>query len=108
MGTIKSPVQIYLSYFSDCHLIIKQCFRLICKLTYVRIFENFNFLSIYMRRTCIRYYMNISICWLQIVVLQVQAQQKQFRVGSAKIGWSAEGTSTVEGSGHAPPGNFEI
>ena len=27
-----------------------------------------------------------------------QARQKEFRVGSAKIRWSAEGTSTLEGS----------
>ena len=28
------------------------------------------------------------------------------RVGPAKIGWSAEGASTVRGSGGMPPGKF--
>ena len=39
----------------------------------------------------------------------VQARRKQLRVGPAKIRLSAEGTSTLGGSGeHAPPGEFLI
>ena len=38
-----------------------------------------------------------------------QAQREEFRVGPAKIGWSAEDASTLWGAwGHASLGNFEI
>ena len=36
-------------------------------------------------------------------VHSTQARRKQFRVGPAKIGWSAEGTSKLGGSGGMLP-----
>ena len=53
--------------------------------------------------------------YIQIIVfqtascIQLQARRKQYRVAPTKIGSSAKGAGTLEGSeGRAPPGNFEI